>query len=347
MSGIKHRKEKDCLNCGHVVEENFCSRCGQENIVVKEKAWQMIVHAVADYFHFENKFFATLSPLLFKPGKLTTDYVNGKRISFIHPVRLYIFVSIIFFLVVLNIKIGKDKIEGVKHSIEANAKKTADSVSRVKFKSIARSTDGNEMSDAQIDSLITQLKEGKFTDLSLSKNNTKEADSTYEGYLARISKLPKKDQPGFFEKLFVKQQLKFQGGEQRKIFVDNLVHNIPKTMFILLPLFAMMLHLLYFRKKKYYYEDLIYSMHVHSGIFISFLIIKFFSWVTGYFTNLDNFLNIVLNLYILWYIYRSMRVFYGSSRWRTVANFFILLVVYFILMIFCLLLIAALTAISQ
>ncbi|RYG07145.1 MAG: DUF3667 domain-containing protein, partial [Chitinophagaceae bacterium] len=93
MSAFKLRKEKDCLNCGRIVEENFCPHCGQENIVVKEDALHMVSHAVADYFHFEHKFFGTIKPLLLKPGALTKAYVDGKRVSFIHPIRLYIFIS--------------------------------------------------------------------------------------------------------------------------------------------------------------------------------------------------------------------------------------------------------------
>lgn len=80
MSG-KYRKEKDCLNCGHQVEAHFCSYCGQENIVVKEDALHMVVHAVSDYFHFESKFFGTIKPLLLQPGLLTQKYVEGKRAS--------------------------------------------------------------------------------------------------------------------------------------------------------------------------------------------------------------------------------------------------------------------------
>jgi hypothetical protein len=56
MSSDNLRKEKDCLNCGHWVEEIFCPRCGQKNIELKEPALKMIVHAVADYFHFEHTF---------------------------------------------------------------------------------------------------------------------------------------------------------------------------------------------------------------------------------------------------------------------------------------------------
>ena len=77
MSSFKLRKEKDCLNCGSVVEKQFCPVCGQENIQVKEDALHMVAHAVADYFHFEHKFFGTIKPLLLQPGKLTAAYVTG------------------------------------------------------------------------------------------------------------------------------------------------------------------------------------------------------------------------------------------------------------------------------
>jgi hypothetical protein len=120
MSSVKHRKEKDCLNCGYIVEENFCTHCGQENIVTKEDAFHMVTHAIADYFHFEHKFFGTIGPLLLKPGKLTKEYVAGKRMASIHPIRLYIFISIVFFLVVLS---GS----GVHKSSEKEEQKTTTS----------------------------------------------------------------------------------------------------------------------------------------------------------------------------------------------------------------------------
>ncbi|RZL45123.1 MAG: DUF3667 domain-containing protein, partial [Pedobacter sp.] len=78
MSG-KYRKDHNCLNCGFNVEEHYCSRCGQPNLELKENFWDFISHSIAHYFHFDNKFFQTLKPLITKPGIVTLDYLAGKR----------------------------------------------------------------------------------------------------------------------------------------------------------------------------------------------------------------------------------------------------------------------------
>ncbi|RZL57690.1 MAG: DUF3667 domain-containing protein [Pedobacter sp.] len=99
MSAGKYRKEHNCLNCGFHVESHYCSSCGQPNLELKESFWGFISHSIAHYFHFDNKFFQTLTPLLTKPGQVTLDYLAGKRARYINPVSMYIFVSIVYFLI--------------------------------------------------------------------------------------------------------------------------------------------------------------------------------------------------------------------------------------------------------
>src|ERR1700753_1739269 len=98
----KHRDQKNCLNCGNTFTGNFCNNCGQENLHLKESFGHVMTHAIADYFHFDQKFFHTLKPLLCNPGKLTIDYNEGKRVQYLHPVRMYIFISLVYFLLVFQ-----------------------------------------------------------------------------------------------------------------------------------------------------------------------------------------------------------------------------------------------------
>lgn len=98
MSGHKLRKEKNCLNCNAEVAGRFCQVCGQENIEPDENFWQLCVHFVADLFHYDGKFFRTIRFLLFKPAFVTKEYIRGRRASYLHPIRLYIFTSAVFFI---------------------------------------------------------------------------------------------------------------------------------------------------------------------------------------------------------------------------------------------------------
>jgi hypothetical protein len=110
MAHHKHRTSSDCLNCGTIVAGKFCQQCGQENIEVKESFLQIIYHFIEDITHFDGKLIKTLKYLITKPGFLTKEYVTGKRASYIHPIRMYLFISAIFFLFIFS---GEQKIVDV------------------------------------------------------------------------------------------------------------------------------------------------------------------------------------------------------------------------------------------
>ena len=103
MSHGKERKEKDCLNCGTAVYGRYCHVCGQENAEPKETFFGMVAHFFYDITHFDGKFFTTLKDLLFYPGFLSAEYMKGRRMSYLNPIRMYVFTSAIFFLIFFSI----------------------------------------------------------------------------------------------------------------------------------------------------------------------------------------------------------------------------------------------------
>jgi hypothetical protein len=98
MSHKKYREETNCLNCGSEVVGKFCHVCGQENVEVHDDFFSMVWHFITDYFHFDSKFFRSLWPLFVKPGFLTKEYWEGRRMRYIPPLRLFFFVTIIFMI---------------------------------------------------------------------------------------------------------------------------------------------------------------------------------------------------------------------------------------------------------
>ncbi|MBY0244464.1 MAG: DUF3667 domain-containing protein [Sphingobacteriaceae bacterium] len=301
MSKTRYRSENDCLNCGHIVEEQFCPKCGQENLIVKENAIHMVSHAIADYFHFEHKFFGTLKPLLFIPGQLTKEYIAGKRLSFIHPIRLYIFISIVFFLVML-----KDESKETTEKKQYNKETKSNAYAKQK-------NDWSYIGDGNLE----------------SKN-----DTTLEAYEKRQLKLADNKKDGFFARQFNRKKIELRlDPDSGKKFKEGVVHNVPKMMFLLLPLFALILKLVYIRKDKYYFEHLIFSFHLHSAIFLSILLALFINWISSFYTNIESYIITTVSLYVVWYIYRALRNFYGSKRWITILKLSFLSIAYFTLLI--------------
>ena len=103
MSHLKERKEKNCLNCQATLFGRYCHVCGQENLEPKETVWHLIQHFFNDITHFDGKFFSTVKYLLRKPGFLSTEYVAGRRATYLNPIRMYVFTSAFFFIVLYAI----------------------------------------------------------------------------------------------------------------------------------------------------------------------------------------------------------------------------------------------------
>lgn len=95
-------ERKQCLNCDQPLEPTmkFCHNCGQKNVDRRVPIKDLLGEFSRDYLTFDSKFFSSFIPLLFRPGHLTKEFTNGKRVSFIPPIRLYIFISIVYFFAV-------------------------------------------------------------------------------------------------------------------------------------------------------------------------------------------------------------------------------------------------------
>jgi len=357
MSSVKLRKQKDCLNCGHHVEETYCPHCGQENIELKEDALHMISHAIADYFHFEHKFFGTIKPLLFKPGKLTVDYVAGKRASFLHPIKLYIFISIVFFIVIFS---GNKKKE---HSTEATTEITKelknDTLTSNSLAEAKQILDYIPLSKSKKDSILKEVNKdikengNAAVNIETSKKEKKKyskfvsEEQTVEEYEKNQRALPKEQRDNFIVNYFKKKGIEFNRYPDPMAKIgEDMIKYVPKMMFLLLPLFAMILKLVYIRKNRFYYEHLIYSFHTHSAIFLSFILVKGLTWITGFAIDLSGWISFAGLIYVAWYIYRSLRTFYGSTRWVTLLKFFFLSFCYSILLSICFLGIIAISFIG-
>ena len=104
MSKTKERAEKICLNCNTELYDRYCHKCGQENIEPKQSFWHFVSHFFYDITHFDGKFFSTLKYLIWKPGFLSSEYIKGRRRSYLDPIRMYVFSASLFFLIFFSMK---------------------------------------------------------------------------------------------------------------------------------------------------------------------------------------------------------------------------------------------------
>jgi hypothetical protein len=121
VSHLKERVERNCLNCNAQIVGKYCHICGQENIYPKESVWHLVNHFFQDITHFDGKFFSTIKFLITRPGFLSAEYARGRRVSYLNPIRMYVFTSAFFFLIFFSF-IQKDEVATAKINVSAKEK---------------------------------------------------------------------------------------------------------------------------------------------------------------------------------------------------------------------------------
>jgi len=318
-----YRHENDCLNCGTELQGKYCHNCGQENLQIKESFGHMVNHAVSDYFHFDQQFFHTLKPLLLKPGKLTLEYMAGRRAQYLHPVKMYIFISLVFFLLIFKSNHEVVRINDGKH---VSKKEITDKVNKELDKNGALSADQKKTIEKTVKNALPAEGVKINNDGSLVNIQDDEGvkDTTVAQYLAAQAKLPVNERDGFWERFFNKTSLAYKekyGSRYKEMFYEDVKHNAPKAMFVLLPLFALILKVTFWRNKKYYVEHMIYAIHLHCFYFLfSAIILLIQMALPDSWSAVSDWLNAILFFYSIYYIYRSLRVVYNRRRWVTIRK---------------------------
>ncbi|MDB5030271.1 DUF3667 domain-containing protein [Mucilaginibacter sp.] len=352
-----YRKETDCLNCGAELQGKFCHVCGQENLQIRENFGHMMNHAISDYFHFDHQFFHTLKPLLFQPGKLTNEYMAGRRVQYLHPVKMYIFISLVYFL--LLFKTGNEPIKATHTKDKAVTKKELDSTNKV-LDNVAKNPRMPAFAKAAIINAkknIDTAKRHDTTDTDGEKSLINKSyllpgathDTTYAQYLTSQQKLLPKKRDGFLKRIYHKKAFYYKekyGSRAKEVFFEEFKHNMPKMMFLMLPLCALIFKITFWRNKKYYVEHLIFTFHLHCFLFLFLAIIMLLELIIPKSWDLYDWLNLAATVGIIWYLYRSLRVFYNRSRWRTISKLIGATFMYFIVFTCCLFIALLITAIT-
>ncbi|MGZ3751945.1 MAG: DUF3667 domain-containing protein [Mucilaginibacter sp.] len=319
-----YRSENNCLNCGTTLQGHYCHNCGQENLELKENFVHMMEHTVSDYFHFDHLFFHTLKPLLFKPGYLTVEYMAGRRAQYLHPVKMYIFISIVYFLIAFNLVPSGN---GIVRFKEGAPDKT------VIIKEEKRISADTTINPHTKQVLIAHLKEN---------------DTSYAQYLNGQRKLPEKMRDGFWANLLNKRVFGYKekyGKRAFEQFAEDVQHNIPKMMFVLLPLTALQLTIAFRKNKKFYVEHLIFTFHYFCFCFLFLAFVNIIEWLMPVFWSpIIPWLGVAEMVIVLLYLYMALRAVYHRSRFRTATKTAGISVANFAISLICLAAVVGITA---
>jgi len=267
----------------------------------------------------------------------------GRRTQYLHPVKMYIFISVVYFLLLfqsgqslVNVNETAPKPVATGKQLDSVKKQVAASpyIPNAAKKQIAKDIDKQKATDkkAIVVDTIDERGPNKWF-----HPTTK--DTSYSQYLINQEKLPKEERATYLTNVWNKKVFSYKekyGPGAKEQFSDELKHNTPKMMFLLLPLLALILRVTFWKNKKFYVEHLIYTLHLFCFLFLFLgVLILLKMLIPQSWTVVNGVLTFAEVIYIIWYILHSLRVVYQRSRFRTVTKALGMSLMYFLAFTFC------------
>lgn len=281
-----------CLNCGARLEGQYCGNCGQRSRSRLISLWELLSDAFGDLLEIDSRLWQTMIPLMIRPGQLTRDYLEGRRARYMPPFRMYLVLSLLFFVVAFF-----DPHEQLSLFFEPEA--TA----------------------VELSELRLQLGEGGDLDTDCNLDDTDFAD---------LEKLPtwiaRRLTPERLKRVCEKTQI--DGGRE---LVDKIIDNIPTALIILLPLMAFVLKALYPLSRRYYVEHLLFFVHFHAFFFLMLtlqILLMRLSMMLHIPEAVPILTIVAASFYVPVYLFKSMRRVYGQGGFVTSLKFVVLLISY-------------------
>jgi hypothetical protein len=266
-----------CPNCNARLASHFCASCGQESRLHVASAGEFLHEFVGHYVAFEGKLWKSLALLLFKPGKLTAEYIEGRRARYVQPLRIYLTLSILFFALLG----GMYKFGGFERVHWYTAK----------LVTISAPPPGMA---------------GEPKKLTIRSDLTK-LNPAWGKNLDHLNELSKAD--------------------QAKLAVKGFLSYAPYAMFIMLPVFALYLKLLYLGSGRVYGEHLLFSLHANGYAFLVLGI------MLGLLLVLPVEPVLLLLAPLLLYLPLAMRRVYGGTWLGTGARWLLLITVHLVTLV--------------
>jgi len=267
---INKRKLDHCLNCFEELslDDNFCPFCGQENHDQKVPVFVFLNDFISNFLSFDSSLFRTLPAFLFKPGKLSIEFNEGKRKKYLHPIRLYLIFSLFYFFVI-SLVIPPNFLDRIMASdISSMVDDIDDREVQAKLESLSKE-DKETVDSIFQNANFTAFLPAKNTEY-VERNSWKKIktmalddDLTNEEFSLALDKTS-----WDFEIFNMSIEKKRRFIANSNLYINNSARNLPLMMFLLLPFFALILYLLYIRHSKFFVEHLIHSLNLHSFAYL-------------------------------------------------------------------------------
>ena len=325
-----------CLNCGTALGGQYCGSCGQRAASRLISIWELLRDAFGDLLELDSRLWRTLIQMMIRPGKLTRDYLEGRRARYMPPFRMYLVLSIVFFLVAffdpreeLSILFEPEAPAATESEESAN---DADAIREEVMRELAAegiiagdpggadvaADAAEEDEDADSAGLVIDISSDEDPDGNCDVDDIRDADL-----------------PDWLASRLTEERLKVMCdriiADDGRAFLKKLLDNVPAALFVLLPLMALVLKILYPLSKRYYVEHLLFVVHYHAFVFLILTLQVLFRRLGLLFQVPEPAIDVVAlaaSLYVPVYLYKAQRRVYEQGRFFTILKFSILAFAY-------------------
>ena len=301
-----------CPNCGSLKQGRFCAVCGQNDRDYLRSLFPVLYQVLGETFEADSRVWRTMRALFLRPGFLSLEFSRNRRAHYLSPFRLYLFTSLLFFLV-LSLTVDREggkRPDGPPGLIEVG---------------VSEDDKGVEANPEAIEALKRGLGEERARKID---DIMARPESSFPRMLLIVNAqgLAGEDE-GLDEPLglFVAGQLVDVFHAPWPSVRDRFVGYLPVAMFFVLPLYALMLKVVFIRRHRFYAEHLVFSLHIHTIAFIVFGV----GLVTP--SNWPGVGEILL-LALTAYYFMALKRFYATGVFVAIASFLFLAWLYTLLL---------------
>lgn len=300
-----------CANCGAAGCEAFCPRCGQETHGLHRSLRGILEELLDAFAGWDGKIPLSFWTLTMRPGRLTREFLDGRRARYLRPLRLYLLASVGFFFALSLLPSASSRLSAGLEMPDTT------------YDLVAARTPASLASGSAATSPATRsARVSRAVDVATK-------DSAFDAFLRRHVNEPGHTPLAWVKRSFVRgvSHVRSLPKSQRVlVFREAMYAKAPNAVFVLLPIFALLTRLLYRRARMFYAEHVVFALHVHAFAFLAMTL----AHLAGVLLAGARWQG-VATLPLLWipvYVVLALRRVYGGSAPRTLVKAGVLAVTY-------------------
>jgi hypothetical protein len=315
-----------CKNCGAAITGKYCAACGQHSDISIPSLHKLFVEALGDLYNFDSRLWRSFGLLLFKPGRLTREYLEGRRARYVPPFRLYVVLSLVFFFLLAVLP-------------DLNGNEPPSALARGADSDPPDASENDPLPDAiESDAVVVDPNADPDIEAESERATPRRFSITTDESNGGGWNCDLGDTDGWNPEVVARfQRACDQISADAPSFGRALLDRVPVMMFLFIPIVAVGMKVLYPLARRKYVEHLLFFLHFHAFFFLLATLGLLVLFVGGLTPVLDipvGILSVAGWVYVPIYLFLAMRWVYAQGRLATAFKYVLLGGGYFFALLF-------------